>query len=61
MAIGKIARDTGFVPQWDFAAAAREWLAARPGNLPDRLLQSSNDTQAAEELFLGALSRLPRP
>jgi nucleoside-diphosphate-sugar epimerase len=27
MAIGKIARDTGFVPQWDFAAAAREWLA----------------------------------
>ena len=29
MAIGKIARDTGYVPQWDFAAAACEWLAWR--------------------------------
>ncbi|MGC1413331.1 MAG: NAD(P)-dependent oxidoreductase [Acetobacteraceae bacterium] len=29
MAIGKIARDTGYVPQWNFAAAAREWLAWR--------------------------------
>jgi nucleoside-diphosphate-sugar epimerase len=26
MAIGKIARDTGFVPQWEFAKAAREWM-----------------------------------
>ena len=29
MAMGKIARDTGYVPHWDFAAAAREWLAWR--------------------------------
>ena len=27
MAIGQIARDTGYAPHWDFAAAAREWLA----------------------------------
>jgi nucleoside-diphosphate-sugar epimerase len=26
MAIGKIARDTGFAPRWEFEAAAREWL-----------------------------------
>ncbi len=29
MAVGKIARDTGYAPCWDFAAAAREWLAWR--------------------------------
>ena len=26
MAIGKIARDTGYVPRWGFEAAAREWV-----------------------------------
>jgi UDP-glucuronate 4-epimerase len=26
MAIGKIMRDTGYVPQWEFETAAREWL-----------------------------------
>jgi nucleoside-diphosphate-sugar epimerase len=26
MAIGKIARDTGYVPRWEFGAAAREWV-----------------------------------
>jgi len=26
MAIGKIARDTGYVPRWEFEAAAREWV-----------------------------------
>jgi hypothetical protein len=32
MAIGKIARDTGYVPRWSFDEAAREWatwMAAR--------------------------------
>ena len=27
MAIGKIGRDSGYAPQWDFAAAARAWAA----------------------------------
>jgi nucleoside-diphosphate-sugar epimerase len=27
MAIGKLARDTGFGPRWGFEAAAREWVA----------------------------------
>ena len=26
MAIGKIARDTGFAPLWEFEAAAQEWV-----------------------------------
>ena len=26
MAVGKIARDVGYVPQWDFAAAASDWI-----------------------------------
>ena len=28
MAIGKIARDVGYVPRWEFEAAAREWAGA---------------------------------
>ena len=32
MAIGKIARDTGYVPRWAFDAAAREWVGWMSGS-----------------------------
>jgi hypothetical protein len=36
MAIGKIARDTGYVPRWDLTVAAREWLAWQHEPIVDR-------------------------
>jgi hypothetical protein len=37
----------------------RGWLAPRPGNLMDRLLQAKDTGALSEELYLGVLTRLP--
>jgi hypothetical protein len=39
----------------------RSWIARRPGNLVDRLVQTSSRDQLAEEMFLAVLNRRPTP